>query len=301
MPVHRRLLDTVPGYAEACAEIENYTYLRRGAARTGVVLVPVVVHVVWQTESQNLSDQQVLSQLAVLNQDFRATNPDLDRVPEVWRPLAADARLEFALATTDPDGAPATGIIRTRTTVPAFGPDDAVKRSATGGSDAWPAARYLNIWVCQLAGGLLGYAQFPGGPAETDGVVVLDRGFGTTGTATVPFDRGRTTTHEVGHWLNLRHIWGDDGEGCHGSDFVADTPIQAGPNLGIPSYPSISCDNGPHGDMFMNYLDYTDDAGMMMFTAGQVARMDAALAGPRAWLPTRPPTPAPVGAQPDGC
>lgn len=307
MPVHRRLLDTVPGYAEACAEIENYTFSRRAAARTEIVRIPVVVHVVWQTESQDISDQQVLSQLAALNQDFRASNPDTDRVPEVWRPLVADARLEFALASVDPDGAPTAGIVRSRTTVPAFGPDDAVKHAATGGSDAWPADRYLNIWVCQLAGGLLGYAQFPGGPAETDGIVVLHTGFGTTGTATGPFNRGRTTTHEVGHWLNLRHIWGDDGEGCHGTDFVADTPNQAGPNLGLPSFPSISCDNGPHGDMFMNYLDYTDDAGTVMFTAGQVARMDATLAGPRSTLlappqpapPTPPPTP--VEARPDGC
>lgn len=292
--VHRRLLDTVPGYAETCAEIENYTFQRRAAPRCEVVRIPVVVHVVWQTEPQNLADAQVHSQIAVLNQDFRAGNPDTGQVPEVWRPLVADARLEFALATADPDGAPTTGIVRTRTDTPAFGTDDAVKRTATGGSDSWPADRYLNVWVCQLADGLLGYAQFPGGPPATDGVVVLHRGFGTTGTATAPFDRGRTTTHEIGHWLNLRHIWGDDGDGCHGTDFVDDTPNQAGPSRGLPSYPSISCDNGPDGDMFVNYLDYTDDAGMVMFTAGQVARMDATLAGPRATLlgTATPPEPA---------
>lgn len=285
MAAHHRLLDTQPGYADTCAEIENFTYFRRAPAREAVLRIPVVVHVVWQTGSQNVSDPQVHSQLAVLNQDFRAANPDLDRVvPEVWRPLVADARLEFALATADPDGAPTTGIVRARTTLPAFDTDDAVKSTAAGGSDPWPADRYLNIWVCELAGGLLGYAQFPGGPPATDGVVVLHRGFGTTGTAAAPFDRGRTTTHEVGHWLNLRHIWGDDGDGCHGSDFVADTPNQAGPNLGCPTFPSVSCQNGPDGDMFMNYLDYTDDACMAMFTTGQLARIDATLAGPRASL-----------------
>ena len=137
------------------------------------------------------------------------------------------------------------------------------------------------MWVCQLAGGLLGCAQFPGGPAETDGVVILYTGFGTTGTAAPPFDRGRTATHEIGHWLNLFHIWGDDGTGCNGTDEVGDTPNAAGPNFGCPAFPHVTCSNGPDGDMFMNYMDYTDDTCMFMFTAGQVTRMQAALDGPR--------------------
>lgn len=274
MAVHRRLLDTVPGYAATCAGIENFIFERRAPARIDVVPVPVVVHVVWHAEPENLDDAQILSQLDVLNQDFRARNLDLDRVPEVWRPLVADPRIEFTLAE----------VVRTRTAIDGFGTDDAVKVTSAGGSDAWPADRYLNVWVCRLASGLLGYAQFPGGPATTDGVVVSHIGFGTTGTAIAPFDRGRTTTHEVGHWLALRHIWGDDGDGCNGTDFVADTPNQAGPNVGCPTYPTISCDNGPHGDMFMNYMDYTDDACMVMFTAGQVERIDGTLAGPRANL-----------------
>jgi hypothetical protein len=135
--------------------------------------------------------------------------------------------------------------------------------------------------VCQLSGGLLGYAQFPGGPAQTDGVVIRHSGFGTTGTAAAPFDRGRTATHEIGHWANLFHIWGDDGTGCNGTDEVADTPNQADENYGCPTFPSISCNNGPNGDMFMNYMDYVDDEAMVMFTAGQVSRMNATLAGPR--------------------
>jgi hypothetical protein len=115
-------------------------------------------------------------------------------------------------------------------------------------------------------------------------VVVLHSAFGNTGTAAAPFDKGRTTTHEVGHWLNLRHIWGDDGNGCLGSDFVDDTPNQAGPNYGSPTFPNVSCDNGPDGDMFMNYMDYVDDAAMMMFSAGQVARIQATLDGPRSTI-----------------
>jgi hypothetical protein len=110
--------------------------------------------------------------------------------------------------------------------------------------------------------------------------VILHAAFGTTGTAAAPFGLGRTTTHEVGHWLNLRHIWGDT-MGCGGGDRVADTPNAAGPNFGKPTFPHVTCNNGPNGDMFVNYMDYVDDAAMFMFTAGQAGRMNATLAGPR--------------------
>ncbi|MBB4956660.1 zinc metalloprotease [Micromonospora polyrhachis] len=287
MPVHRRLLDTLPGYATSRAEVEDFTFREcrhRPEGRIEVVHIPTVVHVVWSDPAQNITDEQVQSQLAVLNADFRRTNPDVTAVPPVWQSAPADARIEFALATTDPAGSPTTGITRTRTATAGFDTDDAVKSSTTGGADPWPTSSYLNIWVCQLNGGVLGYAQFPGGPEPTDGVVVLHSCFGTTGTATAPFDGGRTATHEVGHWLNLRHIWGDDGEGCNGDDFVADTPNQGGPNYGKPNWPTVSCDNGPDGDMFMNFMDYVDDNAMVMFTSGQTARMAACLAGPRASL-----------------
>ena len=198
----------------------------------------------------------------------------------MWKGLASDARVQFALAKKDPAGRTSTGIVYVPTAQSSFADDDGVKRSATGGSDPWPTDRYLNIWVCALGGGLLGYAQFPGGPADTDGVVILNRGFGTSGTATAPFDKGRTATHEIGHWLNLRHIWGDT-EDCSGTDFVADTPPAQLPNYGKPAFPHVSCHNGPHGDMFMNYMDYVDDDAMFMFTAQQVVRMRAALDGPR--------------------
>ena len=200
--------------------------------------------------------------------------------------MTADARIEFKLATTDPAGNPTTGITRTATATTAFSDDDSVKSAATGGADAWPSDKYLNIWVCPLGGGLLGYAQFPGGPAATDGVVILHSAFGTSGTAAAPFNLGRTATHEIGHWLNLRHIWGDDGTGCSGSDFVADTPNQGGPNYGVPTFPKVSCGNGPNGDMFMNFMDYVDDSAMIMFTAGQVTRMQATLDGLRSSIGT---------------
>ncbi|MBL7776053.1 MAG: T9SS type A sorting domain-containing protein, partial [Saprospiraceae bacterium] len=151
-----------------------------------------------------------------------------------------------------------------------------VKFYSSGGSDAWPRDAYLNLWVCDLSSGLLGYAQFPGGPANTDGVVCDYLYFGTTATgAQPPFDKGRTATHEVGHWLNCYHIWGDDGTSCTGTDQVADTPNQADENYGCPAFPTVSCSNGPNGDMFMNYMDYTDDACMNLFTQGQKTRMQA--------------------------
>lgn len=163
--------------------------------------------------------------------------------------------------------------------------DDSVKSSTTGGIDAWNPDKYANIWVCTLSGGLLGYAQFPGGPKKTDGVVILNSAFGTKGTATTLFDLGRTTVHDFGHYFNLRHIWGDTPD-CSGGDFVPDTPNAGTANTGKPSFPSISCSNGPNGDMFMDYMDYTDDDSMCMFTPGQVARMHATLEGPRKSLVT---------------
>ncbi|GGX84813.1 zinc metalloprotease [Massilia dura] len=286
MDVHRRLLSTNPAYARARDFIElqaqRYELGAASPQRTGVTRIPAVVHVVWNTAEQNISDAQIASQIDVLNRDFRRNNPDVSTTPAPFLPLAADSRIEFFLATTDPDGAPSTGVERRQTTVASFSDDDAVKSAASGGLDAWPADRYLNIWVCQLGGGLLGYAQFPGGPAQTDGVVCLQSAFGTTGTAAAPFDLGRTTTHEIGHWLDLFHIWGDDGTGCSGSDNVADTPNQGGANTGAPTFPHVSCNNGPNGDMYMNYMDYVDDRAMVMFTAGQVARMQACLDGVRA-------------------
>jgi ABC-type taurine transport system substrate-binding protein len=285
MDAHRRLLSTNPEYARMRDEIENqalrFELSGTSQQRTGITRIPVVVHVVWNTAAQNISDGQIASQIDVLNRDFRRTNPDVGITPAPFLPLATDARIEFFLATSDPAGAPSTGIERRQTSVASFSSNDAVKSVSSGGMNAWPAADYLNIWVCQLGGGLLGYAQFPGGPDATDGVVILQSAFGTNGTAAAPFNLGRTATHEIGHWLNLNHIWGDDGTGCNGTDNVADTPNQGGGNVGVPSFPHVSCNNGPNGDMFMNYMDYVDDRAMVMFSAGQVARMQACLDGVR--------------------
>lgn len=285
MQEYERLLEERPSFRtnQRRAEDDIARALASGEAdrvTRRLVTIPTVVHVVHRLPREDLSADQVRSQIGVLAADFRATNADAGTVPDPWKGLVADARITFRLATRDPDGRRTDGIVRVPTDRVSFGAGDDVKRSSRGGSDPWPSDRYLNIWVCTLSGGLLGYAQFPGGPKATDGVVVLNTAFGTTGTAAAPFDRGRTTTHEVGHWLNLRHIWGDTLD-CSGGDRVPDTPNCAGPNYGRPTFPTRSCHNGPHGDMFVNYMDYVDDAAMVMFTAGQVARMNACLAGPR--------------------
>jgi Pregnancy-associated plasma protein-A len=289
MPHHFRLLETDPGFRSRQARLEEMTSHRRAVPanmrRLPLVTIPVVVHVVYDTAAANVSAAQIRSQIRVLNEDFRATNSDRSKVPAPWRGLVTDTRIRFRLATRGPKGEPTTGITRTRTSRTEFSDDDAVKFASRGGHDAWNTKKFLNIWVCNLQP-WLGYAQFPGGPMETDGVVVQHTCFGTNGTAAAPFNLGRTTTHEVGHWLNLRHIWADT-EDCSGSDFVADTPNAAAPNYGKPTWPKVSCNNGPNGDMFVNYMDYVDDDSMFMFTAQQVVRMRTALDDARAEITRR--------------
>lgn len=284
MIMHHLLLEKHPEFRQKQIEIERICarkMMSREAVRAeGPITIPVVVHVVYNTQSDNISTSQIKSQIAVLNRDFQSRNKDKAKVPDVWWGLVANAVIKFALAKTGPDGKPTSGITRTKTTRTSFGTDDSVKSTAAGGIDAWPSDKYLNIWICSLDGGILGYAQFPGGPPETDGVVILNTAFGKKGITVPPFNLGRTVTHEIGHWLNLRHIWGDDSR-CEGSDYVEDTPNQEGPNYGKPSFPKISCGNGPNGDMFMNYMDYVDDDSMFMFTPQQVARINATLDGPR--------------------
>ena len=228
-----RLMHQDPKMAKRMSVIEKQTQSHVASMRNNpalrsqmVVTIPVVFHVLYNTAAENISDAQVLSQLQILNDDFRRLNADQDNV---WA-QAADTQIEFCLATQDPQGNPTNGILRVPTNVTSFGTNDAMKFTSQGGSDAWPAGDYMNFWVCDLGASLLGYAQFPGGPAATDGIVCNYTATGNTGTASAPFDLGRTATHEVGHYLNLRHIWGDGG--CGATDFVDDTPDSDGPNYG---------------------------------------------------------------------
>jgi hypothetical protein len=261
-----------------------------------VINIPVVVHVVYHTGTENISDAQIQSQIDVLNQDFRLRNSEISSLPTEFRNLAADVELNFCLASKDPNGSATNGIERLYTAKTTWGTNDDVKRPNQGGCATWDASAYLNLWVCNIGGGLLGYGQFPGGPLNTDGVVIDYRYFGTIGTVVAPFNKGRTATHEIGHWLNLIHIWGD--APC-GDDLVSDTPLHHGANYGCPTYPYKSTACGSlSAEMTMNFMDYTTDACMGMFSQGQKTRMLAMFAtgGIRASLRNSQGCSAPVTA-----
>jgi len=258
-----------PKMQDRMERIENHTRIVMQNADNervdGVITIPVVVHVIYSNSNENISDAQIQSQIDVLNEDFRRTNSDADNT---WS-QAVDTEIAFCLASVDPSGNATTGITRKSSSTTSWGTNDAMKSSSNGGVDAWPAGDYLNMWVCNIGGGILGYAQFPGGSAATDGVVVSPQYFGRTGYVSAPFNLGRTMTHEVGHWLNLRHIWGDGN--CSADDFVSDTPTSDAANYGCATG-HVSCSST---DMVQNYMDYSDDACMNLFTAGQKARMRA--------------------------
>lgn len=244
-----------------------------------VIVVPVVVHVLYNNNSQNIPDEQIIAQINSLNRDFRRLNPDTVNTPTPFKHLATDTRIVFCLAKVDPDGYKTTGIERKFTQKTSFLADDAVKYSSKGGTDAWDASKYLNIWVCDLFGRTLGYSTMPGGYSKVDGIVIQYGVFGYEKGVRAPYNKGRTLTHEMGHWLGLKHIWGDfEDSGCS-SDDVDDTPPQSASNTGCNTFPKIStCSIDNNGDMFMNYMDFSDDACMNMFTWGQRNKMRAQFA-----------------------
>ncbi|WP_298116949.1 zinc metalloprotease [Flavobacterium sp.] len=256
-----------PELAIKMNEIESFTEkaITEGRLVNGKIEIPVVVNVLYRTAAENISLAQIQSQIDVLNKDFNATNSDYNLVPAVFAGVKANVGITFVL----------DQVIRKSTTKTSWGTRDAMKKTNQGGLAPTSPTTKLNLWVCTIGGGILGYAQFPGGASATDGVVIDSKYLGTTGTATAPFNKGRTATHEVGHWMNLRHIWGD---ATCGSDLVADTPTHNDANYGIPTYPHYSTCTGTPIEMTMNYMDYTDDAGMYMFSLGQKARMDAVFA-----------------------
>ncbi len=262
-----------PTLATRMAQIEAFTnnMISQRRLPDGTIEIPVVVNVLYRTTAENVSLAQIQSQIDILNRDFGATNTDYNNTPALFQSVRSGSTgITFVL----------DQVIRKSTTKSSWRTDDAMKKSSKGGINPTSPTTKLNLWVCTLSGGILGYAQFPGGAAATDGVVILNTGFGNTGTAAAPFNKGRTTTHEVGHWLNLRHIWGD--ANC-GNDLVGDTPPHNTANYGCPSFPHLSTCSGTPTEMTMNYMDYTDDACMYMFSAGQKSRMLATFAtgGPR--------------------
>ena len=253
-----------------------------------IITIPVVVHVVYSNPTENISAAQVLSAIAILNKDYRRLNTDTSATPSVFAAVAADCEIEFCLATTDPNGNSTSGITRTATTQTSFSggtfngiswSNDVVKYTSSGGINAWNTSRYLNIWVCDVSS-FRGYAQLPGGPASSDGVVLDYQWFGNTGTAAWASFTIRTATHEIGHWLNLNHIWGNifaETSSC-GDDSCDDTPTESSSTYGCPTFPYntySACNSGANGEMFMNYMDYTDCRNI--FTKDQKARMIATI------------------------
>ena len=232
---------------------------------TGAITIPVVVNIL-ENNSGDVTQAQINSQIAILNEDYNNANPNTTNAPAEFANLVADVNITFTVAAVN----------RKTSNKSTWGTNDAMKDSAQGGIDATDPSKYLNIWVCDIGGGILGYAQFPGGAAATDGVVIGSDYFGETSGV---YGDGRTATHEVGHWLNLRHIWGDGR--CRQDDFVADTPSSDRSNGGCPTYPTVHCKSA---DMTMNYMDYVYDDCMYMFTEGQNDRMRALFTtgGPRA-------------------
>jgi hypothetical protein len=255
-----------PTLAIRMSQIEAFTQNAKLTNRlvNGKIVIPVIVNVLYKTTAENISDALIQSQIDVLNKDFTATNSDFSSTPSEFASVAANIGITFELVKVN----------RKLTTKTSWGTRDAMKKTKQGGLDPTSPSNTLNLWACTIGGGILGYAQFPGGALATDGVVIDSKYFGVTSNTSTsyPYNLGRTASHEVGHWMNLRHIWGDSS--C-GDDLVLDTPKAQTSNFGVPVYPHVSSCLPTHNEMTMNYMDYTDDRGMYMFTNGQKTRIAA--------------------------
>jgi len=291
---------------DVAIKMMNDIMAKQSAERTEATqyTIPVVVHVVYNTPTQKLSIGQVKTQIKVLNQDYNRKNPDTTKTPAAFKSAAGSMHVTFCLATVDPNGKATNGIVYKSTTTTSFSTDDAVKFTSQGGDDQWDPNKYLNIWVCNLGASLLGYGEFPTVPLDnTFGVVILYDAFGDSGTLLTTFNLGRTCSHEIGHCFNLIHTWGDDNGLCPSDpggadDAVSDTPPEgnskndgfgngSGPTFGCPTWPyTENCSTTSPGIMYDDFLDYTDDNCMNIFTKGQATRAAAAITGPMAALLT---------------
>ncbi len=287
-------------------KVEEYKQNKAaGKIQAASITIPVIVHVIHGGQAvgthPNISQNQVNSQITVLNDDFAGTGLNVSNLAATAFSAigAANCDIAFCAAEKDPNGVSLAqpGIDRVNYTSngwanpTSFSSSTAFQNYMNGTvkpATIWDPTRYLNVWVSDVsnAAGLLGYATFPAasnltgipggstGSASTDGVWIWSRAYGTIGVFS-PYHKGRTATHEIGHWMGLRHITGD--AAC-GSDFCNDTPVQQSLNFGCPNYPKVSCSNGPNGEMFMNFMDYCDDLCLYMFSPDQNARIQTAMA-----------------------
>jgi flagellar basal body rod protein FlgC len=263
-----------PSLRERMDAIEEFTRRYKNSPQHetlvgDTIVIPVVYNVIYSKAIENISLAQLQSQIDVLNEDFKSKNLDYNPGNPYNNVEANGVTVNFVLETVN----------RKLSTKKSWSTNDDMKRTSRGGLDATSPTTKLNIWVVNkmVSQGrtILGYAQFPGGPAATDGIVLGYNFTGRVGTLSAPFNKGRTGTHEVGHWMNLRHIWGD---ATCGNDQVEDTPAHNTANYGCPSATHRSTCAGTPLEMTMNYMDYTDDACMYMFSAGQKIRMESIFA-----------------------
>lgn len=302
--MHRtnQLIESDLMYAQQFEEFKNHlremseSYTGRSEPSGPIIYIPVVFHIVHNGDllgtGENITDEQILSQIPALDRDFNGLDPDQVNVPAPFQSLVANVGFKFCLAKFDPNGNPTTGIVRHQFSQATWNTETDIDQTLKPAT-IWDRNRYLNIWSVRMggdlaSGGVLAYSSFPFfGNANADGIVARFTTIGTTGSVGAQFKKGKTLSHEAGHYFGLLHTWGT-GAGCGDQgDFVADTPDQDNQNFGCPSFPLVSCSNSaPNGDMFMNYMDYTDDDCRNMFTLGQTSNMRAVIDGFRSALKT---------------